>query len=290
MKKVTIYGSLGLLGEALVRQYRGAGWQVRCCTRAVVDLTDSEVLLKDLSENPADLVLNASGMTGLEACLDFPDEARRVNATAPAEIARFCASNNMRFVHFSTDYVFDACGPGYIDESAAVNPANIYGKSKLDGEREVLENHPSALVCRVSWVFGHGRKSFVDQVVEHALAGKAQAYIADKWSVPNFADDLVEMCFQLVERNAEGVVHLCSSGGEATWHSYAETVVETMVQLGMIESGAGLLRESKLDEVTAFRAKRPRFTSMASCRLHDEFGIEPANWKSGLYRFLESKN
>lgn len=287
--KTTIYGAAGLLGESLVRHFTEAGWQVRACTRKEVDLADLDALREDLRANPTDLMLNAAGMTGLEGCVDFPDEAHRVNVLAPSEMARACSCEKIPFVHFSTDYVFDADSPGFLLESDATMPANIYGRTKLDGEREVLNKNPASLVCRVSWLFGHGRRSFVDQVVDSARAGSPQAYISDKWSVPNFADDLAEMCFELIEKQAKGIVHLCSRGGEATWYSYAKAVLEVMRELEMLESSDGLLLESKLDEVTAFRAKRPRFTSMISGRLHSEFGIEPPHWKHGLKRFLANQ-
>lgn len=287
--KISIFGSAGLLGEALVRLYRHAGHDVRGYTRADVDLNDVEALQRLLAIDQSELILNASGMTGLESCLDHPEEAERVNVVAPSEMARYCEKQGIPFVHFSTDYVFGGEEDRYLSESDQPSPISVYGQTKLKGENGVLAAMSTALVCRVSWLFGFARQSFVDQVVKHAELGNPQAYIADKFSVPNFADDLASMCAQLVEKRAKGVVHLCGGGGEVSWFSYAQEVISQMEQCGMIENSEGLITESRLDDIAAFRAKRPRYTSMMSQRLSDEYGVQPTDWRDGLRRFLQEK-
>ena len=288
--KISIFGSAGLLGEALVRFYRDAGHDVRGYTRSDVDLNDAVALQLLLDRDESDLILNPSGMTGLEGCLDNQAEAQRVNVVAPAAMAKSCAEKGIPFVHFSTDYVFGGDEDRYLSESDKTNPVSDYGQTKLDGELSVLEAMPTALVCRVSWLFGFARRSFVDQVMNHAQQGTTQAYISDKFSVPNFADDLASMCAQLVDKHARGVVHLCSNGGEVTWYSYAQEVIEQMSKLGLIKSSEGLITESNLDDVAAFRAKRPRYTSMLSVRMVEEYGVSSTNWREGLKRFLTEKS
>lgn len=286
--KVSVFGSAGLLGEALVRHYRDLGKEVVAYTRADVDLSLAESVEEVLARDSSDLLLNAAGMTGLEACLDDPEGAHKVNVLAPALMAQNCQRKGSQFVHFSTDYVFSGAEAKVLTESDTPSPINVYGETKLAGETKVLEANSDALVCRVSWLFGQGRKGFVDQVVASTLADLSQEYIADKWSVPNFTDDLAEMCHQLVMKRASGVVHLCSTGGNVSWHEYALEVLKQMQELQLSMTEGKTITPSEMDSIAAFRAKRPRHTCLISERLYDEFGVQPRDWKKGLRTFLKT--
>ena len=286
--KICVFGAKGLLGEACVRLL-GGEHQLKAWSRNEVDLRDLASLKECLSKQHFDVLINASGMTGLEQCLDHLNDAMQVNCEAPRVMADACRQRGAKMVHFSTDYVFAGDEPGWRSEDEDTRPVNYYGVTKLAGEKAVLESDPNALVCRVSWLFGHGRKSFVDQVVSASLAQQDQCYIQDKWSVPNFADDLVDWTRQLIERGVSGVVHLCSQGPEVTWLDYAEEVVSQLEQLNLLGERRFTLTGNGLDDVAAFRAKRPRYTSLLAERLERELGSDLKIWKDGLRRYLKAR-
>lgn len=285
--KYLVIGAGGLLGEAFVRILaEGGEHEVVGLVRADVDLCDEGKLERILSELKFNVLINCAGLTGLEACLDNSDLARAVNVEAPRVMARVCGDVGARFVHFSTDYVFSGDDVEELDETCEVRAINDYGVSKEEGEREVLEMNSDALIARVSWVFGRGRRQFVDQVIENAQSTGVE-YIGDKWSVPNYADDLVAMTLGCLEHSMDGVVHLVSSGGGVSWHEYALAVLELGREVGILDEGYELPNESRMSEVQAFRAKRPVNTVMISNRmewLKTDFG-----WRDGIRRYLEWK-
>lgn len=289
MKKITLFGAAGLLGEAVARIGADSGYQLELVTRSEVDLEDLGLLGDYLKSSEADIYVYAAGLTSLEGCLDQPDLAHRINVDAPSVIAQHASSRNAGFVYISTDYVFDGHLDTHPDEMSIVQPINVYGQSKLAGENECIVYCPETLILRVSWLFGRGRKSFVDSVVDSIQKGEQREYIWDKWSVPNWCDDLARLLYQLVEKKATGVVHAVSSGEPVSWYAYAEEIEKIAKDLGLINYGESLVNKSKMEEVTAFREKRPVHTAMCSSRIEQEFLISMPDWKQSLEEYIRTE-
>ena len=285
--KYLVIGAKGLLGEAFTRLLKESQCDVRSLSRDEVDLADGTHLARHLRNCEFDVLLNCEGMTGLEQCLDQPDLATSINAKAPQIMAEECASRSAKMVHFSTDYVFDGEQEGWCDESSGTNPINHYGVTKLEGECAVMHAHPSAIVARVSWIFGPGRKTFVDQVLRQMTAEDwPGTYISDKYSVPNYSDDLVKMCTHLLGEGFSGLVHLTSTGPQVSWLQYAQEVISAAEELGLVSAKISAPRSSKMVDIEAFRARRPRWTAMRSTRLVSS-GLEVPDWRVGLRSYLK---
>jgi dTDP-4-dehydrorhamnose reductase len=231
-----------------------------------------------------DVFLNPAGLTSLEACEDNPALARRINAEAPAEIAKWATTRGIPVFHFSTDYVFGGESDGLRGEADPAFPVNVYGRSKRAGELAILAN-PCNTVIRVSWVFGPEKPSFIDQVFDHALAGQPLAAVADKFSLPVFTQDLSRWVECLIEQKSIGIFHACNSGDPVSWHDLATAVIEEMVARGVISSLPDI-RKQTLHEMTSFRAKRPRFTAMSTQRLTKILGHAPRPWREALAEYV----
>ena len=282
--RVVVVGAAGLFGEACCRilgEYPEVSEVVEL-TREVVDLEDLGALEKFLSCEVFDVLINAAAISGLEACLDDENRATRVNVDAPRLMAKVCAEAGAKMVHISTDYVFDGELDARCSEDSEANPVNVYGETKRAGELAVLEQSDAALVARVSWLFGGGRETFVDQVVDAWRSGGVKPCIGDKYSVPNFCDDLVKALWQVLQQDGAGVLHLCCDAEPESWYSYAGKLLEML--------GAdveGVLLEQKLSEATFFRECRPKHTAMVSRRLQGEFGVSIRSWEQGLRDYLQ---
>lgn len=285
--RVAITGTSGRVGAALARHLAGVH-EIIPLPRPRPDLADPASIDAVLASLECDVWIHPAAMTSLEACEDDPALAMRVNAEAPARIAAWCADRGVRMIHISTDYVFDGAATGRIDESARPFPVNVYGRSKLAGERAVLV-HPRHLVLRVSWVFGPEKPSFVDAVFDEAMAGRPLAAVTDKWSLPTSTADLSGWILRLLETDACGVLHACQSGEPASWHDMARCVVDEMAACGWIAAVPEVRRES-LDTMEAFRAPRPRFTAMDPARLSAWVGESPRDWCVALREFVRAKS
>lgn len=286
MKKIILFGAAGLLGEAVARIGQNCGYQIELVTRREIDLKDIELLGDYLESSEADVYVYTAGLTSLEACLDQPDLAHKINVAAPSLIAQHASSRNVGFVYISTDYVFDGYLDAYPDELSMAQPINVYGKSKVAGENECIASCPEALILRVSWLFGRGRKSFVDSVIDSIQKGEQREYISDKWSVPNWCDDLARLLYQLLESGATGVIHAVSSGEPVSWYAYAVEIEKIAQRLGVTDSHEGLVNKSKMEDVEAFREKRPVYTAMCSRRLEQKFLISMPDWRQSLEQYI----
>lgn len=278
--RVAITGTTGRVGKAMAAWFSRDHEVIRL-PRHHYDLDDSASLARVLDALDCDAFVNPAGLTSLEACEDDPPLAGRLNAEAPAQIAAWAADRGVKFVHFSTDYVFSGNEPGPRVEEAVTFPLSEYGRSKRRGELAVLEACPEALILRVSWVFGPEKPSFVDQVIDAALAGKPLAAIGDKFSLPTHTADLAAWTEALLASSAAGIVHACNPGDPASWHCLASATVEELFSSGALPEKPDVAFQ-KLDEIPAFRAPRPRHTAMCVDKLRGYLGGEPRPWQEAL--------
>ncbi|HAF04279.1 MAG TPA: hypothetical protein DCG89_10845, partial [Spartobacteria bacterium] len=190
--KIVILGAGGRLGAALMREYRDQ-FDVTGFNHAQLDLSDHEQLRETLGALDVDLVINAAAFTNVDLCETQREEAFRINADAPRVLAEICRDKNARLIHFSTDYVFDGEKREPYGESDEARPISVYGESKREGEKFVLQTQDRHLIVRVSWVFGPDRPSFIDAMIKRARESDHVDAIADKISTPAYTRDIAQM-------------------------------------------------------------------------------------------------
>src|SRR3954454_24476960 len=179
MKRVVIVGAGGRLGAALVREYAGT-FGVVGLNHAQLDLGKPEQLRVALAALEFDALINTAAQTNVDRCETERDEAFALNAEAPRVFAEICAAKQARFVHISTDYVFDGEKRTPYTEEDEARPISVYGESKREGERRVLAANDGSLIVRVSCVFGPDRPSFIDWAIGRAREPDDVKAIADK--------------------------------------------------------------------------------------------------------------
>jgi dTDP-4-dehydrorhamnose reductase len=167
MKRLVVVGAGGRLGAALAREYANE-FEVTGFNHAQLDLGKPEQLRATLGARDFDTLINTAAQTNVDRCETEVDEAFALNAEAPRLLAEICATKKARFIHISTDYVFDGEKREAYREEDEARPISVYGESKREGERRALAANDGALVVRVSWVFGPDRPSFVDWAINQA--------------------------------------------------------------------------------------------------------------------------
>ncbi|MGC1481910.1 MAG: dTDP-4-dehydrorhamnose reductase [Chthoniobacterales bacterium] len=285
-RRIAIIGSRGRLGAALVRAWSDRH-DVTSLARPTVDLAKGSTLDAALRKGGYDLVINCAAFTNVDACESDPGEAEAVNTDAPARIASLCAAKDMRFIHVSTDYVFDGRRTIPYTEDVPVSPVSVYGNTKAAGERAVQQADPKALIVRVSWVFGPDRASFVDMILARARGDNTVAAIADKWSTPTYTEDLAVWIEALFESDPPaGIYHLCNAG-ECTWQEYAEHALRCAADIGA-SLKTTTVRPQKLSDLAAFVAERPIYTVLDTSKFTNTTGIKPAPWQDAVGRYVRS--
>ena len=291
MTRVLLTGSTGRLGGAFLSLWgKDPRFSLHTITRADADLSRPQELQHLLQETDFDLLVNPAAISGLEECLDNPEQAEIVNVHSPHVMAQVCREKQARFIHFSTDYVFGGHEEGKKSETDTPAPINVYGNTKLAGEQAVLEANPNAIVARVSWLFGPSppnRSSHFDQVLDQAIAGKPQQFIHDKFSMPTFTHDVVKWIEQLLQKDtSSGIYHLCNSGEPESWFSYAEKICQIAHRHipGFLPP---TLTGLSIADAHFFREQRPVHTAMNPDRLEKEGIVCPRHWLEAAEDYME---
>ena len=231
--RILQYGTTGQLAHELVRQAPASPVALTALSRAEADLADPDAAAAQVRAHRPELVILAAAYTAVDQAEAEPGLAHEINGEAPAAIAAACAEAGAALVHFSTDYVFDGRkGAPYVEDDAP-NPLNVYGASKLSGERMALAACPRTLVLRTSWVVSAHGKNFVKTMLRLAREGQPLRVVDDQLGRPTAAADLAAFVLAQAPRLAAapvgdpafGVFHFANAG-ETSWRGFAEATLE----------------------------------------------------------------
>ena len=272
-----IIGSSGMLGRALMTASEERG--IKSCGyagRRVLDVTDSDAVCKRLRR--AHIVINASGYTDVDGAESDPEAAMRVNHLGPMNLARACRDNNAVLVHYSTDYVFPGVASSIYRVDDKPSPCNVYGMSKLAGERAIREVGCRHLIIRTSWLFAPYGRNFVRSILAETLKRPVLKVVADQTGRPTSCSDLAEMTLNLLEVGAEGTFH-AANGGRCTWYEFAREIVDR-------SGGRCQVSPCKTSEFPR-PAKRPASSVLDLAETIKVIG-KPRHWRMALGDCLES--
>ena len=271
-------GQLGTdLGELLdgVREFEAPG-------RDELDIADDAAVAAALDRLSPTLVVNCAAFHNVDLCEVEEDRAFEVNVRAVKRLAERCADRGAKFVHFSTNYVFDGRRGQAYAETDQPSPRSVYAISKLAGEHAALAYAPAALVVRTAGLYGlHGSASkggnFITRVLARADEQGAVRMVEDQRLSPTFTADLAAAVLEAIEADATGVLHL-TSGGACSWLEFTEVIME----LGGREIQIEPAKTERRDGV----ADRPLNGVLARGRA-DESGLTPLRpWRDALADYM----
>lgn len=281
MTRLLITGARGQLGSDLLRVAAAARIAATGLGSKDLDITDAdavEAAVAAFAVQPADgpaVIINAAAYTAVDAAETDLDGAVAGNVTGPANLARSAAAHGVGLIHVSTDYVFpgDATAPYEVDDETG--PRSVYGSTKLDGERAVLEAHPGAHVVRTAWVYGVTGTNFVKTMAKLEAAHDTITVVADQQGSPTLSADLAAGLVELAGSEVPGGVLHATGAGETTWFGLARAVFE--------EIGADPARvQPTTTDKFPRPAPRPAY-SVLSGRAWADAGLTPLrDWRAAL--------
>lgn len=300
--RVLITGCHGQVGRELLRALRGLA-DVEATGRVELDLGDPKALARTLHERNPDLVLNAAAYTAVDRAESDPGAAIAVNAEAPRVLAQEAALLDIPIVHYSTDYVFDGARGAPYAETDVTAPLNVYGRTKLIGERGVVASGAPCLVLRVGWVYGGRRRNFLTTMLELFATRDRVAVVEDELGGPTWSRAIARATLEALEalggpwsemtrarlsrglRERGGLYHLAPPD-HTSWHGFAEEIHRLAAA-----TGAFPLHVERIERIprTEWKAEavRPRDTRLSSRRLSDGLGVTLEPWRDGLAACLE---
>jgi dTDP-4-dehydrorhamnose reductase len=283
--KIAIIGANGRLGAALAREY-ARDFELTSFERRQLDLGQLDRVRSALAATKFELLINCVALTNVDYCESHREEAFVVNAEAPRLLAEIANEKSARLVHFSTDYVFDGKKTDpYVEEDKAV-PLSVYGESKLEGERRVLEVSSEHLVIRLSWVFGPDKPSFIDQIIQRARENDVVTAVADKFSAPTFTIDVAGWLRLVVEKNANGILHLTNNGG-CSWQEWAQYAIDVCRSRGL-PLKAERVEAVSLGDMKNFVAQRPVHTVLSTAKFTALTGVQPRHWREAVAEYISA--
>ncbi|MTI87917.1 MAG: dTDP-4-dehydrorhamnose reductase [Balneolaceae bacterium] len=280
-----ITGAGGQLGSEWVRFLdKQAENEVNTFLSSELDITDKEKLQSIVQGLHPDVVINCAAYTQVDKAEKERDKAFEINGQAVGHLAAVCASEQIKLVHYSTDYVFPgklkdakALPQGY-PEDHKVNPVNTYGESKLLGEKELQSSGCSYLLIRTSWLCGRDGHNFVDTMLRLGEQKRKLRVVNDQWGSPAFCENVVENTYHLLKQNEEGIFHI-SSQGKTTWYEFAQEIFK--------QRNMNIVVEPVSSSEYKTRAKRPAFSLLNTQKITDTPGSVIINWKDGLRNLLK---
>jgi len=280
-RAILVTGARGQLGAELAAALARCG-RVVAVDRAALDLADPDAIVRTVRDVAPAWIVNAGAYTAVDRAEREPELAYAVNARAPGVLAEEAKRAGAILVHFSTDYVFDGAARTPYDEDAPANPLNVYGASKLAGERAVAASGTSALTLRTSWVYGLRGANFLLTIRRLAAERDELRIVADQTGVPNWCRALAEATAAIVAQGRDavaeraGLYHLCAAG-ETTWYGFARAIVGDVPVPRVVPIATAHYPTP---------ARRPAYGVLATSRLRQAFGIELPDWRSLLQRCL----
>ncbi|MEV0703758.1 dTDP-4-dehydrorhamnose reductase [Saccharopolyspora sp. NPDC050389] len=292
---VLVPGGRGQLGSELARILTArSGALVHAPGSKELDITDAEEIAdavgsfaetaKDAELEP--VVINAAAYTGVDAAESDPDRAARINAEGAADLAKACRTSGLPLLHVSTDYVFPGDGTRPYEPTDPTGPRSVYGRTKLEGERAVLESGARAWVVRTAWVYGARGGNFVKTMIRLSGERDSLSVVDDQIGSPTWAADLANGLLELAERVADRqdpkqkVLH-CTNSGQASWCEFARAI--------FAELGAD---ENRVNPCTTadypLPAPRPAYSVLSDAAWR-EAGLTPIRpWREALKAAFEA--
>lgn len=280
LKRVLLLGGSGLLGSALAPNLREAGIHVTAPRSKELDIRDIDELRRRVHDDQPDLLINAAAQSSVDRAEADPDHAYQVNAVGAHNAALAALEADLPLVHISTDYVFDGNRrTPYREFHATGEPANEYGRSKLQGELLVRNATPRHFIVRVAALFGAGgRSDFVDWVLETADPQRPLTIVADRFVTPTWTMDLAWQLLVLIRTPYFGTYH-ATGHGAASWFELARTAI---VLSGKNAAAVVPVTDDQLER----KAPRPFFTVLDNHLLRLRGLDTMLPWREALARRL----
>ena len=231
--KILITGSSGMLGTDLVNLLKSReaslehNPEVIEAPHEVLDITLEDRVSDFIATHIPDIVVNCAAFTNVDKCETEREDAFSVNALGPKYLAAAANKCGARVIQISTDFVFDGNGNRPYTEEDQTNPLSEYGRTKLEGERNIQSYCDSYLIVRTSWLFGHNGINFAAKMLELAEQHKELSIVTDETGSPTYTPDLAEALWLLIKQKCEGVINV-SNDGSCSRYEWAEYIFETM--------------------------------------------------------------
>lgn len=289
-----LFGCNGQVGGELQKTLSSLGNVVALdvdSTEHCGDFTKPDAIAETIRSIRPDVIVNAAAYTAVDKAESEPELAFLVNAQTPGILAQEAEKLGAWLIHYSTDYVFDGSGGEAWKETDAPNPLNVYGASKLQGERNIAASCSKYIILRTSWVYAAKGGNFAKTMLRLAQERESLSVVDDQIGAPTGARLLARLTADVIPKAMQnpglsGLYHAVAAG-ETSWYGYARFVIGGARQRGV----AIKVRDENVRPVTSSQfptpAKRPANSRLDTSKLEQAFGIKLPDWQTGVAEMLD---
>lgn len=286
---VLILGSNGQLGSEFKDiSSKYSNWNFIFKDFPEIDICNFDSLEKVFKKNKIDYVINCAAYTDVENCEIEKNKAYDVNSFGVENIIKIVEAYEIKMIHISTDYVFNGMNKLPYKENDKPAPLNVYGKSKLSGEKVILNSNSDSIIIRTSWLYSSYGKNFVKTVLKLIKRKDELRVFSDQIGNPTYANDLAESCLQILfskkKISSKGRIYHFSSSGSTSWFDFAKQILKLS---GLSCVIVPINSEYKFSSLVM----RPLYSVLDNSKIKNDFGVSIPFWKNSLKKcILKIKN
>lgn len=283
--KVLLTGAGGQLGKSIMARAPDH-WQLIALSSTEFDITNSDSIEEMFKKHTPDIVINTAAYTAVDKAEEEEQQARAVNAVAVKNLAVKCKETAAFLVHISTDYVFDGSSNRPYKEDDIINPLNIYGKTKAEGENNILRSGADFVIIRTSWVFSEYGTNFLKSMLALAKNRDSLKIVSDQMGAPTYAGDIAEAVKLVIEHREKSnkeIYHYCGDQ-ITTWADFANTIFEIAQNQGKIYKP--VIIEGITTEQYGAAATRPINSSLDCRKIKKLQGIKLSDWRAAIQKII----
>lgn len=290
---IFITGGNGQVGFELQRQFAPFG-NILAPSRQALDLTNAHAVDEYLAKHQPALILNAAAYTAVDKAESEPEQAKRLNAELPAQLAAYAAQQGIALVHYSTDYVYPGNGETPWQEDSPTGPLSIYGQTKLEGDEAVTQSGAHHLIFRTSWVYAARGNNFMKTMLRLGYKRETLNIVNDQIGAPTPARLIAQItalaftphASRLTPHIPSGVYHLATQG-KTSWHGLASEIFKQASQRQL----ALAITPDNTHGITTAQyptpAQRPLNSRLSLSKIERALGITLPTWQSQLALTLQ---
>lgn len=288
--KVLVTAAQGQVGHALMSLAQDSPVDVISLTRTQLDITDPTSIQTSIEQIKPDVLVNAAAYTAVDKAESDQPAAYRVNETGPENLARACKQADIPLIHISTDYVYSGEQTQPYTECDPSGPLNVYGASKLAGDKAIASILDEYIILRTSWVFGQHGNNFVKTMLRLGKERDELSIIDDQHGGPTAAEDIAETILKLCDsiqagKAAWGLYHY-SGQPAASWYGFASAIFDRAKSMGF-DLGVKLKAITTQDYPTP--AKRPKSTILDCNKIKKRYNIDQPDWHERLDAIIQAE-
>lgn len=284
MKKILVTGGNGQLGNELkdlASSY--SHYDFVFTDLPELSITDENAVEKFFKEVNPSFLINCAAYTAVDKAESEKEINDLINGTAVGILAKACKNYGAKFIHISTDYVFNGNATEPLKESDETDPVNAYGASKLLGEELALKNDPDTIVIRTSWVYSFHGKNFVKTMMRLMNEKESIGVVSDQVGSPTYAADLAEAIMQIISSGKwQAGIYNYSNEGIISWFDFANEI-KTLIDSDCIVNPL-------TTEQFPTPAKRPKYSVLDKTKIQETFSVQLKDWKESLKHCIEKLN